>query len=425
MHQDDDSRCGGNSGVGREKPVLAKPSPEPNVRSRRGALAASFVVTSLVGVLFISGCWGKDFPSLACQRCVGFVAIMAAAHVVGYRLWQRQQWQTSACVLLLVVGTCFLLLIKGHLCAKSMVFLSCWTTSLVIQVRTPMLPTRNGLHRIGSTSVILLHIILIAWAVGMFFTRLAFPVKATEIIGHRGASKDAPENTVASLRLGFAQGVDGCELDFRSTRDHRLIVIHDDTTKRVAGVDKKVSEQTFDELRALEVGQWGKWKGKGFAEKLPTLDEALATIPEGRRLFLHCYCAENDIIEVQDAFLRSGKKPEQVVLIAFTLEPCKKFKAVLPRCKAYWLYVYGPKVPSLDELIQKAKAAGVDGLNLDRRFPIDKAFVEKVHNAGLELHVWTVDDPSEALRLIAAGVDSITTNRPGWLRSQVKLSLDN
>jgi glycerophosphoryl diester phosphodiesterase len=253
------------------------------------------------------------------------------------------------------------------------------------------------------------------------------PVKAltTQIIGHRGASGDAPENTVASFKLGYAEGADGCELDFYSTKDHRLIVIHDATTKRVAGVDKKVSEQTFNELRALEVGQWGKWKSKGFSEKLPTLDEALATIPEGRKLYLHCYCAVNDIKQVQDAVVHSGKKPYQVVFIAFYLGPCKEFKKVLPQCKAYWLSSYKSKPPSVDELIQKAKAAGVDGINLDYHFPIDKAFVEKVHRAGLEMHVWTVDDPSEAVKLIHAGVDSITTNRPGWLRAQVKQQLGN
>jgi glycerophosphoryl diester phosphodiesterase len=249
-----------------------------------------------------------------------------------------------------------------------------------------------------------------------------FPALATEIIGHRGASEDAPENTIASLKLGFAQGADGCELDFHSTKDHRLVVIHDGTTKRVAGVDKKVSEQTLDELRALEVGQWGEWKDKGFSEKIPTLDEALATVPEGRRLFLHCYCSQNDIKKLRDLVLRSGTKAEQVVFVALILGPCKEFKAVLPECKAYWLHAYGPSVPSLDELIQKAKAAHIDGLDLDKRFPIDKSFVQKVHLAGLELHVWTVDDAGEALKLIVAGVDSITTNRPGWLLSQVRLS---
>ena len=250
-----------------------------------------------------------------------------------------------------------------------------------------------------------------------------FPALATEIIGHRGASEDAPENTIASLKLGFAQGADGCELDFHSTKDHRLVVIHDGTTKRVAGVDKKVSEQTLDELRALEVGQWGEWKGKGFSEKIPTLDEALATIPKGRRLFLHCYCSQHDIKKVRDSVLATATKAEQVMFIALTLGPCREFKTVLPDCKAYWLHAYGPSVPSLDELIQKAKAAHVDGLDLDKRFPINKAFVQKVHLAGLELHVSTVDDAGEALKLIVAGVDSITTNRPGWLRNQARLSL--
>ena len=59
---------------------------------------------------------------------------------------------------------------------------------------------------------------------------------------------------MASFKLGYADGADGCELDFYSTKDHRLIVIHNATTKRVAGVDKEVSDQTFNELRALEFG---------------------------------------------------------------------------------------------------------------------------------------------------------------------------
>jgi glycerophosphoryl diester phosphodiesterase len=247
----------------------------------------------------------------------------------------------------------------------------------------------------------------------------ALSARATEFIGHRGASHDAPENTIASFKLGYNQGADGCELDFYSTKDHRLIVIHDPTTKRVAGVDKKVSEQTFDELRNLQVGQWEQWKNKGFSEKLPTLDEALATVPAGRKLYLHCYCATEDISQLRDIIAHSHTKPEQVVFISFGIEPCVKFKEVLPKCKAYWLGAYGKNAPSLDEMIAKTKNAKLDGLNLSSEMPIDKAFVKKVHDAGLEMHVWTVDDPDVARKLVAAGVDSITTNRPGWLRSQV------
>jgi glycerophosphoryl diester phosphodiesterase len=110
-----------------------------------------------------------------------------------------------------------------------------------------------------------------------------------------------------------------------------------------------------------------------------------------------------------------------VVFIAFSLMPCQEFKAALPQCKAYWLCHYSPKSPPLDELIRKVKAAGVDGLDLDDRFPIDEAPVEKVHRAGLSIHVWTVDSIDEARKLASDGVDSITTNRPGWIQSQVRL----
>ncbi len=76
--------------------------------------------------------------------------------------------------------------------------------------------------------------------------------------------------------------------------------------------------------------------------------------------------------------------------------------------------------PDLETLIQKAKAARFDGLDLNDQFPINAEFVAKVKEAGLQLHVWTVDDPAVARRLAAAGVNGITTNRPGWLREQLK-----
>lgn len=75
--------------------------------------------------------------------------------------------------------------------------------------------------------------------------------------------------------------------------------------------------------------------------------------------------------------------------------------------------------PPIGELIAKAKAAQLDGLDLHYGFPIDADFVKQVHNAGLKLYVWTVDDPAIATRLAAAGVDGITTNRPEWLRQQL------
>ena len=73
----------------------------------------------------------------------------------------------------------------------------------------------------------------------------------------------------------------------------------------------------------------------------------------------------------------------------------------------------------MEELIDQAKAAKLDGLDLASGFPIDSAFVQKVHAAGLKLYTWTVDDPEVARKEAAAGVEGITTNRPGWLREQL------
>ena len=111
-----------------------------------------------------------------------------------------------------------------------------------------------------------------------------------EIVGHRGASHDAPENTLAAIRLAWEQGADAAEFDVYLSKDGKIVVIHDKDTKRVAGVDRPVVGQTLDELRRLDVG---KWKAPKFAgEKLPTLNEMLATVPAGKRVFIEVKCAE-------------------------------------------------------------------------------------------------------------------------------------
>jgi glycerophosphoryl diester phosphodiesterase len=270
--------------------------------------------------------------------------------------------------------------------------------------------------------------ILFAIVVAMPLSALVEPISnpppaKTAVIGHRGCPEKAPENTISSFKLGFAEGADGCELDFRATKDGKLIISHDDSTKRCAGVDKPIAHQTFDELRALDVGNWGSWKGKGLSEKMPTLEEALATVPAGRKIFLHGYAPVADIVKVREPFFRSGLKPNQVVFISFELDACREFKRILPHCNVYWLRSADKspdgKLPAVETLIRQAKTAAADGLDLDFKFPIDKAFVKKVHDAGLELHVWTVDDLAVARKLKEVGVDSITTNRPGWLHEQL------
>src|SRR3954470_14279804 len=118
-----------------------------------------------------------------------------------------------------------------------------------------------------------------------------------EIVGHRGASFDAPANPVAAIKLAWEQKADGSEFDIYLTKDGQIAVIHDKDTKRTAGgVNKVVAESTLAELRALDVG---KWKGEKFAgEKIPTLAEMLATVPPGKRVFIEVKCGPEIVPEL-------------------------------------------------------------------------------------------------------------------------------
>jgi glycerophosphoryl diester phosphodiesterase len=252
---------------------------------------------------------------------------------------------------------------------------------------------------------------------------VAHPLVAVEIVAHRGASHDAPENTVAAFNLGWQQHADAVELDIHLTKDRQIVVIHDGDTKRTTGSSGAVANLSMAELRNLDAGSWKgpQWK----REELPTLGEAIATIPDGKRMFIEIKC-DPEVLPVLDGVLRSsGKKPEQLVIIGFGYATMLKAKQRFPGLAVYWIVGYGKdkrtgQYPDLATLIQKAKAAGLDGLDLNEKFPINAEFVAKVKDAGLQLHVWTVDDSPMARRLTAAGVNGITTNRPGWLREQLK-----
>ena len=245
-----------------------------------------------------------------------------------------------------------------------------------------------------------------------------------EIIAHRGASHDAPENTLPAFQLGWQQQADAGELDILLSSDGKIVVIHDKETKRLAGVDRPVVEQTFDELRALDVGRWkdARWAGT----RIPTLGEVLATIPNGKRLFIEIKCGTEVLPELKRELTAAQRPPAQTVLIGFSAKTMAEAKREFPQLETYWIVDIRPnpksstKPPTVDELVRDAKAAGVDGLDLSAHESIDRDFGAKIRAAGLKLAVWTVNDPQLARRMIDAGVQGLTTDRPGWLREQLR-----
>ena len=250
------------------------------------------------------------------------------------------------------------------------------------------------------------------------------PVFIMEIIGHRGAAHDAPENTLASFRLGWEQGADAVELDVRLTRDGHALVIHDADTRRVTGVANRVAASTLAALRALDAGGWkgSRWAG----EKLPTLAEALALIPEGKRLVIEIKCGPEILPELERVITASGKTAAQLLIISFHLEVCAAAKKMFPKIPVLLLSTLkhlpmtNRWTPRARGLIAKAVAARLDGLNIEGPAGLDAEFIRQVHAAGLKCVTWTVDQPDAAKNLRDAGIDALTTNRPGWLREQLR-----
>jgi len=245
------------------------------------------------------------------------------------------------------------------------------------------------------------------------------------LVAHRGASFDAPENTVASVKLAWVQWADAAEVDIHLTRDGQIVVIHDKSTKRTAGIDLQVATQDWSTLQSLEVGAWKSDAFKG--EPLPLLKDVLAQVPAEKRLFIEIKCPSEVLPHLEKVVLASGLHPRQTVFIAFDWETITKTKRLFPDRDCFWLSGFkqdessGRWQPQPEEVIQKALEAKVDGIDVYHGGPVDRAFVEAAHEQGLEVHTYTVNDPADARRLMEAGVDGITTDRPGFLREHLGL----
>ncbi|MBI2354048.1 MAG: glycerophosphodiester phosphodiesterase [Deltaproteobacteria bacterium] len=243
------------------------------------------------------------------------------------------------------------------------------------------------------------------------------------IIAHRGASRDAPENTLAAFRLAWEQGADGIEADFRLTRDGRIVCLHDASTARTTGVDLRVDSSSLSELNSLDAGGW---KGRQWAgERIPTLDEVIAALPAGKRLFVELKCGPEIIPPLAAVLAGSGIAVEQVVLLSFSAQLVGLLKEHLPDCRACWLsesrrnWLTSDPTPAHERIIATLRGSGADGLACRAGRFLDERLAEALREAGLELHVWTVDAPAAARRFAALGVASIFTNRPGWLRERL------
>ena len=248
---------------------------------------------------------------------------------------------------------------------------------------------------------------------------LPLSATAVEIVAHRGASYDAPENTLPAVELGWQRGADAVEVDIHQTSDGKIVAIHDSDTKRVTGQQGVVADMRLDQLLLLDAGAWkgAQWSGT----RIPTLEQVLETVPSGKTLVVEIKCSRDVLPELERVLDASGKR-EQVMLIAFDYDTISEAKRRMTDRRCYWLYGFSGReaeayrVRSQADLLQRVEQASLDGLDVRHSGEWTADLADALRKQGKTLYVYTVNDADQARRLRDAGVAGITTDRPAYIR---------
>jgi len=251
------------------------------------------------------------------------------------------------------------------------------------------------------------------------------------ILGHRGASAVAPENTVAAFSRAMRDGADGIELDVRLSRDQVPIVIHDASLRRTGLIDKLVGELTAEELQRIDVGHWFGSGSKKSApdppvfysgESLPTLAQVLKLFSENNGLLyveMKCELREGaalagEVVRLTHEFHMA----ERVVVESFDLSAVaavKKIDAII-RTAALFEPKLSRPISTLRRLriVDLARECGAEEIALHHTLASARV-IEKAKAAGLETVVWTVDDPKWISKARSLGIKTLIANNPALM----------
>ena len=254
---------------------------------------------------------------------------------------------------------------------------------------------------------------------GILFLALA-SASAVDIVAHRGASADAPENTVPAFQLAWERGADVIEGDFFMTSDNVIVCFHDKTTKRIGGGELKVSSTPYQQLQPLDVGAWKgpQWKGT----RIPTLTEVLATLPADKgRMFIEIKDGVRIVKPLAEQLNKADIAKSRLSIICFNQAVIAACKKAMPEVDAIWVVSQKSyKKMGMASVIKTAKLLGADGVDVQASQAITPEFGKALRENGLQYHCWTVNEVPLARHMVEMGVDSITTDRPGFLRQALQ-----
>ena len=247
------------------------------------------------------------------------------------------------------------------------------------------------------------------------------------ILGHRGASAVAPENTLAAFKRAMSDGADGIEFDVRLSRDQIPVVIHDASLKRTAQLDKFVRQLTAKELGDVDVGGWFS----GHSDESPSLytGERLPNLAQVFELFsgnngilyveMKCEPSEGSALAAEVVRLtREYNMNERVVVESFDLKAVAAVKKADASIRTAALFEPRLAHPLASlrglKIIELARDCGAEEIALHHS--IAKAgTIRKAGAAGLATVVWTVEDPRWISKARSLGIKALIANDPARL----------
>jgi len=248
------------------------------------------------------------------------------------------------------------------------------------------------------------------------------------ILGHRGASAVAPENTLAAFSRAIQDGAEGIEFDVRLSRDGVPVVIHDASLRRTALIDKLVSDLTVEELKHIDVGIWfagGQPEIRGTSgeahtgERLPTLAEVLQLFTANPGLlYIEMKSDNGEGAKLAAAVVRSVHESNiarQVVVESFDLSAIAEIKRIDAEIRTAALFEPRLSRPISTirrlKLVELALRVSADEIALHHTLA-GAGVVEKARESGLETVVWTVDDPHWIERARSLNIKALISNDP-------------
>jgi len=219
------------------------------------------------------------------------------------------------------------------------------------------------------------------------------------IIGHKGASSIAPENTLKAFQKAIELKADYVEFDIHITKDGKIIIIHDSDTFNATGVKGLIKDMTLGQIKSLDAGE---------GEKIPTLREVISTVR--KKIGLQIEIKSTNLLDKLINILKEENLISTSIISSFILNELLKLKLLEPRLKLGLLLSEDMVRPKLI----KGKIAKVAKNNFySFHLPYNttnKEIVDFAHSYGLKVIVWTVNDREIMERLIELSVDGIVTD---------------